>query len=530
MPTTEATPAEYAIDGNMDKRRKLEDDQDATQSTGGPTAPPTPQGPPGYYPDPYAMPPRYYDDYREPPSMPYARGHHPAPSPKHHPHGGYAYPPPPPKEYYHGHHYEYPPHPAWGHYKAPPGGQPFSPRYGQPPYEYDRHYNENGPPPRAPPSKPSNAQDDSYQSPTSVVNALDTRSPEGSRNLNNFEERVGQHPMMYPHPHGQYYPPIHSPGHGPSRQWWSCDYCSYKFSTWEECSAHEGMCPNRACSSRGKKRSVEAIDDSCRFMHPSEEYANNTDRPIFSLALPTDGQSLSDRQCYVRTHFVELFIATEADVSARHSRGAQKLHLNQVGLRCAYCAKLKPRDRAERAVCYPSSISRIYQTVADMQRFHFETCQAIPPKVLRVYKSLKTTRPRGVGSPQSYWDKSARELGLMDSDYGIALKDGGILVHRKVEDAPLGMAGAAPIPSLMAQEHVEHQPSMNAGPWVENAAGVSTPQESQEGQEKGAAPSEADASILLMLKNPDAASPKSTDGDAERDEVPVKEEAKLAEV
>lgn len=93
--------------------------------------------------------------------------------------------------------------------------------------------------------------------------------------------------------------------------------------------------------------------------------------------------------------------------------------MNQIGLRCAYCVKIKPRDRAERAICYPSSISRIYQTVADMQRFHFESCVAIPPRVLHVYKSLKTTRPRGVGSPQSYWDKSAREIGLVDTEEGI---------------------------------------------------------------------------------------------------------------
>lgn len=132
-----------------------------------------------------------------------------------------------------------------------------------------------------------------------------------------------------------------------------------------------------------------------------------------------DADSLSDRQCYVRSHFVELFVASDSDVSARHSRGAQKLNIGQVGMRCAYCVKLKPRDRAERAVCYPSSISRIYQTVADMQRFHFEHCRAIPARVVGIYKSLKTTRPRGVGSPQGYWDRSAREVGLMDTELGI---------------------------------------------------------------------------------------------------------------
>jgi len=137
------------------------------------------------------------------------------------------------------------------------------------------------------------------------------------------------------------------------------------------------------------------------------------------LAMATDQDSLSDRQCYVRSEMVEIFAATEKDVSARHSKGAQKLAVGQVGIRCVHCAHLRPRDRAERAVCYPSSISRIYQTVADMQRFHFEQCREIPPKIRKIYKSLKTTRPRGVGSPQTYWVQSAKLLDLVDTENGI---------------------------------------------------------------------------------------------------------------
>jgi len=137
------------------------------------------------------------------------------------------------------------------------------------------------------------------------------------------------------------------------------------------------------------------------------------------LSMPGDADSLSDRQCYVRSDFVEVFAATEKDVAARHSKGAQKLMLGQIGIRCIHCAHLRAKDRAERAVCYPSSISRIYQTVADMQRFHFEQCREIPDETRKIYKSLKTTRPRGVGSPQTYWIQSAKLLNLVDSENGI---------------------------------------------------------------------------------------------------------------
>lgn len=276
-----------------------------------------------------------------------------------------------------------------------------------------------------------------------------------------------------------------------SEMTWSCEFCNLKFQSWERCSAHEtSECPAAAAayarqhqmgygpphplplaqyhapvpllgdmmdnqtsqdaalssrqqqqqieqqqSHRGRKIALASFPNAGRFLVNEEaEYCINIDRPTYVLSSPEDGNSLSDRQCYVRSHFVEVFIAGMNDVGARHSRGAQKLHVGQVGLRCAYCVKLKPRDRAERAVCYPSSINRIYQTVADMQRFHFESCVAIPPKVLHTYKSLKTTRPRGMGSPQSYWDKSAHEIGLADTENGIQVTMGVLSCGRQGVD------------------------------------------------------------------------------------------------
>jgi hypothetical protein len=51
-----------------------------------------------------------------------------------------------------------------------------------------------------------------------------------------------------------------------------------------------------------------------------------------------------------------------------------------------------------------------------MQRRHFEKCPYIPVVVMGTYKSLKSTRPRGENNPAHYWESSAREIGLIDSD------------------------------------------------------------------------------------------------------------------
>ncbi|KAL9184619.1 hypothetical protein ACHAXT_012589 [Thalassiosira profunda] len=162
--------------------------------------------------------------------------------------------------------------------------------------------------------------------------------------------------------------------------------------------------------------------------HENAEYVSNSDRETFLLCMPADGDILSSRQCFVRSHLVEIFVASAEDALARHSKGQQQINAGQVGVRCAYCACLKRKHL--RAVCYPSTLLRLYQTIVDMQRFHFESCVAIPPKVLELYKSLKTTRPRATENPHSYWTKSAREIGLVDAaDRGIQVDaDGGMVM------------------------------------------------------------------------------------------------------
>jgi len=195
--------------------------------------------------------------------------------------------------------------------------------------------------------------------------------------------------------------------HIPESGLWACDYCQVAtFRTYEEAYNHEQTCTLN--------------HNNMANMIP--QYSENTFCPcVMRLSMPGDKDSLSDRQCYVRSHFFDIFTATSFDVATRHSKGAQKLYIGQIGLRCMHCSHLASKDRTERAICYPSSISRIYQTIADMQRFHFESCSAIPEDMKQTYKSLKTTRPRGVGSPQEYWIMSARKLGLVDTPHGIRL-------------------------------------------------------------------------------------------------------------
>ncbi len=256
------------------------------------------------------------------------------------------------------------------------------------------------------------------------------RQPQRDNNLSYLQQKAFATIMPFGSYHQHHRQPslvprtIHrTPGHNMisslDQSSWACDYCQVAtFQTFEEACEHEKTCPmnQNALGTESSQFTSQQQYTQDTLQSPSRK------SEILLLSMPGDKDSLSDRQCYVRSHFVELFAASEADVASRHSKGAQKLHVNQIGIRCKHCIHIRSKDRAERAMCYPSSISRIYQTVADMQRFHFAVCEAIPSEMKSLYKTLKTTRPRGVGSPQAYWVSSAKELGLFDSEYGIRYK------------------------------------------------------------------------------------------------------------
>ena len=254
---------------------------------------------------------------------------------------------------------------------------------------------------------------------TSDISYLRMKSTAGIMAFGSY--RKPRHPRLMPRVN-DYHQQVQNRAYVKEQGPWACDHCQVAtFATYEEAACHEATCPMNQNALSVQVQETPSSPSQVFSTHQFNRVSSSgsTQPMTLSLCMPCDEDCLSDRQCYVRSKFVELFAATESDVAARHSKGAQRLRVNQIGIRCKHCKSVRSKDRAERAMCYPSSISRIYQTVADMQRFHFGSCSAIPSEMKETYKDLKTTRPRGVGSPQTYWISSARELGLVDTENGI---------------------------------------------------------------------------------------------------------------
>lgn len=99
----------------------------------------------------------------------------------------------------------------------------------------------------------------------------------------------------------------------------------------------------------------------CRDL-PTEEFPEKIDREVYFLASPKDVDYLSARQCYLRSRMLEVFIATEDDTTIK-SRARKASFVGQVGIRCVYSVpQLDAKERADRAITYPTSVSRFHQT------------------------------------------------------------------------------------------------------------------------------------------------------------------------
>lgn len=174
---------------------------------------------------------------------------------------------------------------------------------------------------------------------------------------------------------------------------------------------------------------------------------------LMLLSRPSDSDILNPIHCFVRNQ-IEVFTVTATEISAKTPGRRRPIKLHQVGLRCIHCWHLPLKNRARRAVSYPSSISRVYHAVSDMKLDHFMNCKGFPEILRKEFNNLRslsqshsstnnknnkttaldntnntgghnviqrrveasTKRDQAYSSTAQYYKVSACELGMIDSD------------------------------------------------------------------------------------------------------------------
>ena len=169
-----------------------------------------------------------------------------------------------------------------------------------------------------------------------------------------------------------------------------------------------------------KESEQESSDLSC--LHDSSSTADSNAVPVyrapFPLGVETDDLHLSDFFQFLRTECCEVFTASINEVKERKKTKHTELH--QVGIRCAFCAHVPYEIRALRSSCYPSALSRIYQSVTMMVRDHFSICSYIPADTRERYNQIKQNSQRkGNMKSRSYWVVAAKMIGIVEREDGL---------------------------------------------------------------------------------------------------------------
>jgi hypothetical protein len=115
---------------------------------------------------------------------------------------------------------------------------------------------------------------------------------------------------------------------------------------------------------------------------------------IVLLARNEDDAMLNPLHVFVRKQ-LEVFTATPAELAQPAPGRKNPIKLGQVGLRCIHCRHLPVRKRVKRAVCYPSSVGRVYHSVSDFKFDHMTSCRELPEDVLVQFEALKAEGKRG---------------------------------------------------------------------------------------------------------------------------------------
>jgi len=141
-------------------------------------------------------------------------------------------------------------------------------------------------------------------------------------------------------------------------------------------------------------------------------------RVFIPLGTIEDEIWLSPFLCFLRSHCIEMFRAKDADVSYRRS-AKTKVDINQIGIRCRFCAHKPYQSRGKRSSSFPSSVNRIYQSVTMMIREHFHSCSEFPEEVRKRYCALKGETTKGELESKRYWAQSASKLGMTNTEKGM---------------------------------------------------------------------------------------------------------------
>ena len=255
-------------------------------------------------------------------------------------------------------------------------------------------------------------------------------------------------------------PPTHAQqAANQAQQYWAQHYKNYY-----RTARDEDLQPQIAAAENNYRRVAKTYDFYRRQPSPSSPpIPHHTARTVYTLADPRDADVLSEFWTFVRSECLEIFTTATATATSSSSSSSSSSSADvgggisettPVGIRCRFCAHHHRRSSsasaavvAPRSQSFPSTTSRLYQSITMMIREHFSRCADVPPEVRERYDRLRrlgTTR-RGSWSgsgttgggggglrsklggnaaryTRGFWVESAGRCGLYDDPGGEGIR------------------------------------------------------------------------------------------------------------
>jgi len=181
----------------------------------------------------------------------------------------------------------------------------------------------------------------------------------------------------------------------------------------------------------------------------NENYVHQSEYPernVLLLASPDDRNWLSEAECWTRLN-MEIFSATETDVMKWNSvTPARKIVVNQVGFRCSNCTTANVTTTGYTSNFYPTSISKISETVREFHEKHVPLCRFIPSELKSQLSSTKLTMPFKM--VRDYYRDCAKKLGMFDGRECVFIQQR----YTNIEEAPTFGLPPPPLLSSISEE------------------------------------------------------------------------------
>lgn len=175
---------------------------------------------------------------------------------------------------------------------------------------------------------------------------------------------------------------------------------------------------------------IAPVSQNMHSKDDKDQSSSNTSQLL--LSRKQDPDHLNPIHCFVRQN-IEVFVASDEDIAAPCPGRKNTIKAGQVGLRCIHCRNVESRQRAKRAVCYPSTIGRVYNCVSDMKFDHFSLCKYLPASQRALFNRLRNqkeshSRGKSGNNTSKYYYDTAVEMGMRETFDGVVILDKGSII------------------------------------------------------------------------------------------------------